>query len=156
MRLEKYLQEKYMGSKKTPYRKAAYSVYENPTMLEMNMALEESLLPGIRFIADDLNKKVFVWSSEAIHAWIWNDFLAKTYAKGREPKVNISPGLLPGMAEKKGNKFVMVRGDQIIHSRSMTNSEWSDEIFKIDWKWADKYVNVTKWLKKNYSVYGKG
>ena len=149
MRFEKYLQEKYIGSTKTPRKKTAYSVYENPTMLEMVMALEESTYHSIRFIADDVNKKVFVWSSDVIHKWIWDDFLATKYAKGRDKKFNVSPGLLPGMAERKGTKFVMTRGDQIIIDRTLTDSTWSSEIFKTDWKWADKYIKVSSWVKKS-------
>ena len=137
MRFEKYFQEKYVGSTKTPRKKTAYTVYENPTMLEMVMALEESSYHSVRFIADNVNKKVFVWSSDAIHEWIWNDFLAKKYAKGRKNNFNSVLGLLYGIAEKRGKKFVITSSDQ------------SPNFFKdYDWKWVDKYVSVSAWLKR--------
>jgi len=146
MRFEQYLQEKYIGSTKSSFS-GVCSVYANPTKIELGFAHEEADFTAIRFIADNLNKKVFVWQSGFIHHEIWNNFLSKTFAKGRNKYYTKASDLLPGTATKKGSKFVMFTSDEINHKNSVGDVEWIDGIVDIDWKWADKYVEVTPWVK---------
>jgi len=146
MRFINYLQEKYVGSKKSTFgsrNKKVYSIYTNPTKLEMKFAIEESQDKELRFVADNLNKKIFVWSSDLLHDDVWDNFLAKTYAKGRGNDFSISPDLLPGNAVKIGNSYSMINSDEVD-----CDSQWVKDIIDIDWSWANKYVNVTKWLNK--------
>ena len=146
MRFEQYLQEKYVGSTKASRgHGGACSIYVNPTKMELGFAHEESNFIAIRFIADNLNKKVFVWSFNFIHVDIWDNFLVKTFGKGRNKYFKASD-LLPGTATKKGSKFVMDDSDEILHQQHVGTLDWIDGILDIDWKWADKYVEVTPWV----------
>jgi len=146
MRFEQYLQEKYMGSTKSRFNSAC-SVYVNPTKTELGFAHEESNNTAIRFMADNLNKKVFIWSSGLLHHEVWDNFLTKTFGKGRNKYFTKASDLLPGTATKKGSKFVMFTSDEIQHQRSVDTFEWIHGILDIDWKWVDKYVEVTPWIK---------
>jgi len=145
MRFEQYLQEKYMGSTKSRHGDLC-SVYVNPTKMELGFAHEENNFIAIRFIADNLNKKVFVWSFNFIHVDIWDNFLVKTFGKGRNKYFTKASDLLPGTATKKGSKFVMDDSDEILHQQHVGTLDWIDGILDIDWKWADKYVEVTPWV----------
>ena len=80
MRLKNYLDEKYLGPLKYGYdiySTTLCSIYENPTKTEIKLALEESKNNELRFICDDWNKKVFIWSADIIHSETWNLFLYK-------------------------------------------------------------------------------
>ena len=107
MRFEKYLQEKYLGSRKSEYSSISeriYSIYKNPTKTEIKFVLEESRDNKVRFIADNLNKSVFVWASDLLHWEVWDKFLAKTFAKGRS------------------KKFLREKGHRIISSKNYENA----------------------------------
>ena len=41
----------------------------------------------------------------------------------------------------------MFTSDEIQHQRSVDTFEWIHGILDIDWKWVDKYVEVTPWIK---------
>jgi hypothetical protein len=145
MRFEKYLQEKYMGSSKVTYgagRKKLISIYMNPTSLELKMAVEESRDKDLRFLADNLNKKVFVWSSGLLHWEVWEKNIYPKYGKGRDMDVEETDNILTGIAKLQGNKAVMMDSDaQLTYGRSK-------DIAETDWTWMNKYVNATQWLKK--------
>ena len=145
MRFEKYLQEKYMGSSKVTYgagRKKLISIYMNPTSLELKMAVEESRDKDLRFLADNLNKKVFVWSSGLLHWEVWEKNIYPKYGKGRDMDVEETDNILTGIAKLQGNKAVMMDSDaQLTYGRSK-------DIAETDWTWMNKYVNATQWLKE--------
>ena len=145
MRFEKYLQEKYMGSSKVTYgagRKKLISIYMNPTSLELKMAVEDSRDKDLRFLADNLNKKVFVWSSGLLHWEVWEKNIYPKYGKGRDMDVEETDNILTGIAKLQGNKAVMMDSDaQLTYGRSK-------DIAETDWTWMNKYVNATQWLKK--------
>jgi len=151
MRFEKYLQEKYIGSKKEPQSGGhgrSYTIYENPTKMEIKLALEETPYHSIRFIADNLNKKVFIWASNLLHGYIWKTFLAKTYTKGRSKKFHITDNILPGTANAAGSTLTMRNSEQIEGDiKYNIGYKWSRDVLDIDWKWAEKYINgIEKYL----------
>jgi len=149
MRFEKYLQEKYMGSSKATYgagRKKLISIYMNPTSLELKMAVEESRDKDLRFLADNLNKMVFVWSSGLLHWEVWEKIIYPKYGKGRDMDVEETDNILTGKAKLQGNKAVMTDSDSI-NPREITYGR-SKDIAETDWTWMNKYVNAVKWLKK--------
>ena len=154
MRFEKYLQEKYVGMSKSTYsnnKGMKYSIYANPTSLELKMALEESKYKELRFLADNLNKIVFVWPADLIHCEVWETFIQPKYGKGRSSYFDAMTidDILTGTAKLSGGKAIMTKSDEA----DVDIDEWYATIDGIDWKWADKYVKITPWLKKNIKGY---
>lgn len=86
-------------------------------------------LKFVRFFAD-FSKKIFAWNPNTMHGYV-----AKTL------KIDyFSYDVIAGVAKKTGGNWEMYDTDQAIQP----------EHAKKDWSWADKYINVTKYIKKEW------
>ena len=148
MRLLNYLQEKYVGvSKETHGARKSISIFVDPTKMDLKMAVEESRDKKIRFMADDVNKKVFAWSSDIMHHDVWDSLLHAKFGKGRSKAIclDVEVSIFQGVAKVSGGNAVMTGSDVIESYRTIPAVI---EKLKIDWSWADKYVKVTPWINK--------
>ena len=129
MRFLKYLQEKYLMSLDAdPYfEEERLSVYVNPDVRDMN----QFRLNGMRFIADQFKKNLYVWDEEVeIHAWM----MARLVKKGLIPITHksIAGPLLTGMCQVSGPKMIIT---DIFVDKDIRGKEWN---------WLDQYFSNRK------------
>jgi hypothetical protein len=141
MRLNKYLTEKWAKSFKMKgrgLRDDILEVFVNPTKSEFRDAAgtnDFDMLKGkwVRFFADMEKRQVHIWNPEVIHLEAWKRF-------GDSRKFT-DVTLVKGVAENVGGKWVFTESDEGVE-RNLRHYSWED------WKWADKWINVTKYLKR--------
>jgi len=142
MRLYKHLTEKWIKSfKGWAHNKSPegdiVEVFENPTKREFRDVAGKTTwdaLKGefVRFFADIENRKVYIWHPETIHQTAWKHI-------GDSRKFT-DASLIKGAAQVKGGKWKMVDSDEGIRNNLRY---YSIE----DWEWANKWINVTDYLK---------
>ena len=136
MRFKKYLKEKYYKGFKFSHPMIGKDVYieifENPSSKELREIQEYN---EVWFIAVHKNKKVYAWTPRLIH-----DEAIK-YIKN----VSYKDDIVAGSAERKGAGFVMMNLSDLETSITWTSNPEH-------WKWADKYINLTNYLKGVYSA----
>jgi len=148
MRLQQYLlNEIWM---KSEYSGVKFEVLKNPSLRDMKSII--SKMKRIRFIADNTNKKLYVWNSnEAIHNDVWNNPQIK---KGREYN---TLECLNGEAELFGNTFKMYNSDFVVQNARLKKirddlgkSDLGFNMQKVynDSKWINKHIKIDKYLKK--------
>jgi len=125
-RLKQYIKEEFfLGFK---YGGEYIEVFVNPSKKELKR------IPEIRFIADNKKKKVYAWDSEfAIHTDVWDKI-------GDSRDIYDSDTLLSGLAKKVGGKWKMTESDTYEFGGNLINGG--------DFKWCDKYIEVSKKLKE--------
>lgn len=141
MRLNKYLTEKWAKSFKirgVNLTDDILEVFVNPTKSEFKDAAGTNtwdMLKGkwVRFIADIENRQVHVWNPEVIHLSVWTRI--------GDSRNFDDETLLSGVAQIKGGKWTLIESDEGVE-RNLRNYSWED------WQWADRWINVTKFLKK--------
>jgi len=132
-RLQKYLNELWV---KNTYSRKKFEVLKNPSLKSMKSILS-STIDVVRFIADNTNKKLYVWNSnEAIHNDVWNNPQIK---KGRDFDSASCDEILYGIAASKGNKFIMYDSNGI-----KTGIDIPTIIKKF--KWVNKHIKIDKYL----------
>ena len=138
-RLQKYLiNEKYemrikVGSK-------SYEVFVNPSLKEMR---EVDSISGFRFMADDRNKKVYVWDAyAALHEEAWEQI------KNGRLKNDVYKGyILPGYSSFEGTKPYMDEADGDNYFENYMEDEDIDMVSVLKkWKWVNKYIDVNDYL----------
>jgi hypothetical protein len=109
---------------------------------EMSMRDVDSLRPEkgeIRFIADSRDKKIYIWDAmKEIHSRTWDDYIN---ANGTESSLAMKGVILEGVAKKKGGKYKMIESDQMDAYFGYEPDSMRD--FKKNFKWVDRYINVT-------------
>jgi len=110
----------------------------------------------IRFSAIDETKDVYAWFGEFALHWEARDLLNITL---KEPisigGVNCwGRGVLEGAAEMQGSNCVMTSSDFFSISRSQ-NVEELKLMLSYDWRWVDRYIKVTPWLRDFIKQKGK-
>jgi len=136
MRLKQYINEEYF--KRLKWINNSFETFINPSQKEMK---EIDSGTGIRFIADLRDKTVYAWDSmEIIHNEAWKQIKPKENERTLAKKGT----LLEGLATKKGGKYKMIISDQIDYYFSY--DIYSLKEFKKNFKWVDKYINVTDQL----------
>jgi len=137
MKFQKYLTEKYWGRVESRWTGMNLEIFENPSKKEFLDAAAIGIVEKyVRFIADPKRKKVYVWSANAIHADMVPEIYNKSYA-------NVIFKVLPGTAKQQGGRWVIIATDEVEVTPDRYN--W---IMQHDWSWADRYIEVTPWIKK--------
>jgi len=137
MKFQKYLTEKYWGRVESRWTGMNLEIFENPSKKEFLDAAAIGIVEKyVRFIADPKRKKVYIWSANAIHADMVPEIYNKSYA-------NVIFKVLPGTAKQQGGRWVIIATDEVEVTPDRYN--W---IMQHDWSWADRYIEVTPWIKK--------
>ena len=117
----------------------------------------------IRFVAVDKSKKVYVWDAyKGIHIDVWILLLGKKEKLSlREYNRKKNIDILPGLAKKKGKKWVMVSSDEIdefFYRRKDPEStknlmgyvpEKIDiKVLKKNFQWVNKYIDINSYFDK--------
>lgn len=144
--LEQILGEKYafrFGRRTTPasYEDApSPEVFVNPSKKEFREAAQTA--GAVRFYADDLNKKVYIWDAIALNHYDAWDYFPGGVKKGR---VYDDGSLLAGQAIVRGNTIEFDGSDNIVFGRDAPDRV-RDTLTR-DWSWVDKYIPVTRIMK---------
>jgi len=137
-RLKQYINEEYLTRLKR--KGQSFEVFVNPSVKEMKQVDE---MDGVRFTADNKDKKVYVWDSfVAIHNDVWD----LETGKGRNFNRESCETVLHGECELKGGKYVMNFSDEI-HYQMDNKTFYIRDIIK-DFKWVNRYINIEDYLKK--------
>ena len=140
MRLQRYINEKFFKSTKfftgmslkSPKKDIFVEVFVNPSSKEMNDASKNSYVKNtLRFTADIKNKKLYVFTSDVLHQYVWRKMIARKTGDGRTYN---DKTLINGIADKKGGKWRMARSDGAVI-----------EYNKLDW--LKKWLDIDEWLK---------
>lgn len=92
---------------------------------------------SVRFIASSLMKKIYIFSPEVMH---YDVFKRLT----KDAEINKSNALW-GVAVYREGKWVVDR---------MDTPYPSEHIQKLDWSWADKWIEITDFIKNPEDRYG--
>ena len=153
-RLQNYLKEKYLGSFEvtktasswqTNRMKSNYiEAFINPSKKEMLDASKQGESFGadpsgvnIRFTLDMKKKKVYAWSPNITHQTFFDSM--KQLGYGSSPYGR----WLTGTASMRAGKFTMTASDAGVGPML---TKYKPE----DFAWADKYINVTDFIKREY------
>lgn len=122
--------EKYLTSiKETWPKEVIIDIYVNPSKKEMKLAGN----PFVRFIADDKNKRVYVWDAMLmLHRPTW-DFIKK---ETNDTRVLYKTDTLFS-GEFDGS--VMSRYD--LYSTTLNQLKDIISIYRKDWSWVDRYIS---------------
>ncbi len=147
MRLKKHLNEKYLkGFKfKHPMTGEIYvEIFENPSKKELKEITDAGGYDTVRFFADNRIKKVFAWNPRLIHTQTLRHITKIKPFKSPQEADNF----IAGIAEQKGQNWVMTSGADLLGLVN-NNNLFSNKLINVDdWKWADKYISVTPFLKR--------
>lgn len=138
-----YLCEEYFHMKRI--RSHAVDVYVNPTLDEIKSVASKKR-NRIRFTANVLEKKLFIWDAMlAIHYDVL-PILGSDY-------IDTKPNILGGIVELHGNTAVMIGWDNFYHLMDVLNSsnrsnveQFLLKLFSYDWTWLEKYFQASKYL----------
>lgn len=118
-------------------------IFVNPTRKEMNSIGSKEL----RFTADCSNKKVYVFDGRRVlHVEVWGAY--KEINKGRDFQESSKDGVLFGVCEPIGGKWVMTSSDEIELEERLHQGSWDFTDMLIDFKWVNRYINVDKFLRE--------
>lgn len=143
MRLENYLNEKYIGSFEDPYSRDYIEFFVNPSRSEFTDAMQQSKKQRgfVRFFAFQKNKKVYIWNSEVIHVNAFGQI------KKNDPSLkgvsSVSNNILPGVAKPGAGGWRMTSSDELRSEPVMAK-----KVVKQDWSWVDNYIKVTPWIER--------
>lgn len=140
MRLENYLNEKYWKRIHAPDGTTS-EVFVNPSWKEL-MEISDRGGDEIRFSAYHNKKKVYVWNAnETLHQYVEDET--------GEPEMEENENLIAGIAEKKGNTFVVLISDQLKFLLDDDQQYFVREILSKDWSWLRKYkIDISKLIKE--------
>lgn len=134
MRLKQYLTEKYFKRVKGRYG-TSFEVFVNPTKKElMEVGGGEY---GIRFIADDEYKKLYVWNAlKLIHQEAWE-------AMGFKGHIAYRDDYMLGQARHIGSGKWLVKSN---YEKRMQKQTDYDRFEKF--KWVQKYIDIKGYFDK--------
>ena len=142
-RIGLFLNEDYYGRVKPSYSIYSHEVFVNPSRNEM---LSCKNYDQIKFIADSKKKNLYIWDPDtSMHKELWEKEFKGNYVDD----INIG-ALLPGYAEQKGGKWVMVDvdGSYIVNDliRYLEEYDKLDQYVK-KFNWVNKWIDVNKYFK---------
>ena len=119
-------------------------VYENPNSSDYIYLYKYCEDKEIKFLADNLTKKVYVWEAYALHDSVSNTLGILSRLRKEDPN------LLTGDAKLVGGKAVMNGSDDFYYwmQRRDTYKKKIQEILKIDWSWVNTYVDCKNYMSK--------
>lgn len=124
MRLQQYINEKYLARFKDLFIDSSTEIYVNPSMRDL-----KELKNSVRFIADAKTKRVYVWNAmDLFHKSAWERLKEKGHGKGGE--YDRTNHVVAGEGRKKGRKIVVDPGMMIFIRGN----------FQYDWSFAEKYI----------------
>ena len=130
-------------------------LFVNPTSTDFKDLFKNVKSSSVRFIADNNNKKVYVWDSYlAIHSRILDELsLYSRYTRRNDSDLFIS-----GVGQLIGGKVVMFNSDVLeADIRSVLNGSPSEKremknflklLIETNWSWLNKYVDCSKYFDK--------
>lgn len=134
MKFQRYLNEKYFGTMRTfsGYNSGDYDIFINPSKKEIKEAIGDSA--GYRYTIDFKNKKVYVFSANAVHADLFNviDELPTyfMYWNGDRTHSFIFTGAVEKGNAHYSDALAIYAGDDL------------RALLEQDWKWVNKYLDV--------------
>jgi len=143
MRLEQYLQEKYLTRMKGTYSSGSFEIFVNPSTKEMR-EIGGIRGMGLRFTADNVNQKLYIWDADkAVHIDVWEEF--SKINKGRDYYDVTCCDVIFGQAELKGGKWEMTYSDEL--TAGSERESFNEDVYNNS-QWINKYIKVNKYLKK--------
>lgn len=125
------------------YYGTIFPIFINPSSSDYVELNKNSRHHAVRFIADNKQKKAYVWDCDALHPEVRNIIqLTGNYA---------GSDILDGVAGLHNGKSILESSDYLDNLSS--NSQWKDnrnkllKILNTNWDWLDKYVLVTPYLQ---------
>ena len=100
----------------------------------------------VRFLVSLPKKKVYIFEPNSFH----HDAAFELGLAATQPEYLNNSNLLGGVAAKKDGKWIT----SDMHSFTFSKTKSKKETLKKNWKWADKYINVTDYLTKTGKKYG--
>jgi len=157
--------EEYLTSR-TVRGRGYLEVFMNPTRDELKQIVanpdydfgqpRRNATNHIRFSAIDETKDVYAWFGDFALHWELRkllDFpLKDSICIGGGPCWE--RGILDGAAEMQGSNCVMISSDFFSIARSQ-NVEELKLMLDYDWRWVDRYIKVTPWLRDFIKQKGK-
>jgi len=148
MRLQQYLNEEYHSRIKTSYAKTTFEVFVNPSRKEFGEFKQD-----VRFIADLDSKNVYIYHWDGpLHEEAWEQ-INGTYLRN-----DINNGrIFAGVATKRRGKWITNQGDGESNMDNYLHDLQVRDISKYLKKiaWADKYINITEYVKTELKMVGK-
>ena len=150
MRFQRYLQEKFAGSRKvysySCISQTSVDFFTNPTTREINDAQKASGRVGaIRFFVNFEKKEVLIWEGGAVHIRV-SRVLKITESEMKK--------LFRGRAEANSGKMYITGSDDIECKKYKGNVL---ENLKKNKKWLSKYfLNIPEFIKKVEDQHTKG
>lgn len=141
-------------------------VYVNPTRQELKEIIDNpefdighrgsTDLNHIRFSAIDKTKEVYAWFGEfALHWEIRNLLNIDLPNPVKVGGITCwECGTLDGVAEMQGVTCVMTNCD-FFNAARIHNVDAAREMLSYDWRWVDRYIKVTPWLRDFVRQRGK-
>ena len=145
MRLQQYLNEEYHSRIRSIANSA--EVFTNPSRKEIReISKDDPLETTIKFIADNRNKKIYVWKyTGPVHEDMWEE------ARKKDLRNDTRRGyLVPGYAGNIGGKWEMTESDGDGYLDETIKEMTNRTTFIKSFKWADKYILITKYLRNRY------
>lgn len=116
-----------------------FEIFSNPTFNEIKKI--ESF-PYFRFIADDKNKKVYVFNSNLLHSYAAKNLNIFTYYIPTDEYL-----FGEGVASVKSKKII---GDRMFFLEAAIHDKLpiAKKVLKKDWSWVNKYVDINKIMRE--------
>lgn len=138
MRLERYLNERYMTAVK--HNGDTFEIFKNPSKKELKEAFDFTGR-GYRFLIDFRNKNYYVWPETMFHEY------AMTEIKKTDQAI---PTFHAYWYKGKGSGWIftgsydgMIQSD---YTGVMDDNDTGEDYLKFDWSWLKKYLSTTALL----------
>lgn len=137
MKLKEIIKEEFLDYIKSGATN--YAIFINPSQKEMSSIIKENESDKVRFIADSIHKKIYVFDYRLLH-----EIASKKYGIGYFANDNVffGSGRVESGKIKILGSFMLSLGDL---------EDFIGDNLDKKWGWADRYSNLTDYLfkKKN-------
>ena len=124
-----------------------HEIFVNPTKKELDIVYNEEpyneYYSGIRFIADNKNKKLYVFNSNLLHG-----YAVEKIFKAKRITFDLNYQLITGIIEN--NDYTVTNSDSLLFDLKRAGNDaymYLKFLLKTDWSWIDKYIYFSDWWK---------
>ncbi|KKL76551.1 hypothetical protein LCGC14_2043790 [marine sediment metagenome] len=123
-----------------------HEIFVNPTKKELNIVYNEEpyneYYSGIRFIAKNDTKKLYVFNSDLLHGYA----IRKIFNENTRIIFDSNYQLLTGIIE--GDDYTVTNSDSLLFDLKRAGNDaymYLKFLLKTDWSWIDKYIYFSSW-----------
>ncbi|KKM94043.1 hypothetical protein LCGC14_1202230 [marine sediment metagenome] len=146
IKIRKFNEEFYDGML---YDDTYHEIFINPTKKELDIVYKEGFniegYRGIRFIAKNDTKQLFVFNSDLLHAYA----VKKIFNKNGKILLDANYQMVSGSIE--GNDYVVSESDTLWESEIKFSNDpvmYLEFLLETDWSWIDKYIYFSDWWEE--------